>query len=176
MIDVVKVELDIKHTLANDSFKKPILKHLDPNEPGLDRDTKARREVLQEMEKKSPEEIMQLAIEVGIYNKDGTLTKEYGGKDDSGEIESAENGLQEKEYIVIINSSGNKETIFKELEVLGVTKDTTQILNAVRMIGLIYIKDEATKEYIENIPGVQSVEENRIVASIGPVTGYTPVN
>ena len=54
---------------------------LDPNEPGLDADTKARREILAEMQKMSPEEIFQLAVRTGIYTPDGKLTPEYGGEE-----------------------------------------------------------------------------------------------
>lgn len=59
--------------------RKKIL--LSPDEPGLDFKTKQRRTVLQEFQLMSPEEIFQLAVDAGIYDADGNLTKEYASNE-----------------------------------------------------------------------------------------------
>jgi hypothetical protein len=43
----------------------------------LDRDTLARRRVLANMKKMSPEKILAIAVRAGIYTKDGKLTRAY---------------------------------------------------------------------------------------------------
>jgi hypothetical protein len=50
---------------------------LDPNAPGLDKDTRARRRVLAEMQRMTSKEIFDLAVRAGIYTKTGKLTKHY---------------------------------------------------------------------------------------------------
>lgn len=55
--------------------KKPI--KLDPDEPGLDPDTRRRRRALADMQRMSSKQIFALAVQAGIYTKDGKLTKHY---------------------------------------------------------------------------------------------------
>jgi hypothetical protein len=62
--------------MAKPDPRKPTL---DPNEKGLDPDTRARRKVLAEMQAMTPEQVFELAIKAGIYTKAGKLTKAYGG-------------------------------------------------------------------------------------------------
>ena len=50
---------------------------LDPDAPGLDEDTRQRRQALAEMQKMSVEELFQLAVRAGIYTEDGQLTPPY---------------------------------------------------------------------------------------------------
>lgn len=55
---------------------------LDPDAPGLDPETRARRRVLAEMREMGAEELFELAIRAGIYTRDGRLTPPY--RDDAG--------------------------------------------------------------------------------------------
>ena len=50
---------------------------LDPEAPGLDDETRARRRVLLELTKMSVEELAALAVRAGIYTEDGELTPPY---------------------------------------------------------------------------------------------------
>jgi hypothetical protein len=50
---------------------------LDPEEPGLDEDTRRRRRVLAEMEQMSNDELVQLAVRAGILTEDGQLPLPY---------------------------------------------------------------------------------------------------
>jgi hypothetical protein len=50
---------------------------LDPEAPGLDEDTRARRRSLARMQKLSAEEMFQLMVRAGIYTPDGELTPPY---------------------------------------------------------------------------------------------------
>ena len=50
---------------------------LDPDAPGLDERTRARRRVLAEMRAMSVEELFALAVRAGIYTEDGELTPPY---------------------------------------------------------------------------------------------------
>jgi hypothetical protein len=55
---------------------KPKVK-LDPNAPGLDEETRRRRQVLADMQRMNPKQLLQLAVRAGIYTKSGKLAKEY---------------------------------------------------------------------------------------------------
>jgi len=48
-----------------------------PRRAPLDRDTAARRRVLNELGKMSQKELFAIAVEAGIYTKSGKLTKHY---------------------------------------------------------------------------------------------------
>ena len=50
---------------------------LDPNAPGLDKETRLRRRSLAKMQQLSTDEVFQLAVRAGIYTKSGKLTKHY---------------------------------------------------------------------------------------------------
>lgn len=50
---------------------------LDPEAPGLDEMTRLRRRALARLEAMSPAEVFQVAVEAGIYTKDGELTQPY---------------------------------------------------------------------------------------------------
>lgn len=50
---------------------------LDPDEPGLDEETRFRRQVLKEMATWSTDEHCALAVRAGIYTEDGELTPPY---------------------------------------------------------------------------------------------------
>jgi hypothetical protein len=60
-----------------DDFDDEELIILDPEAPGLDDDTRARRRILAEMQKMSPQELFELAVRAGIYTPDGRLTPPY---------------------------------------------------------------------------------------------------
>lgn len=65
--------------MSRTKVRKP---SLDPDHPGLDPDTRARRLVLAEMRAMTSEELFELAVRAGIYTKDGKLTAPY--RDDAG--------------------------------------------------------------------------------------------
>lgn len=50
---------------------------LDPEAPGLDDETRARRRALAELQQLSVEELFQVMVRTGIYTADGQLTKPY---------------------------------------------------------------------------------------------------
>jgi hypothetical protein len=50
---------------------------LDPDAPGLDERTRARRRSLAKMRAMSVEELFALAVRAGIYTEDGELTPPY---------------------------------------------------------------------------------------------------
>jgi hypothetical protein len=50
---------------------------LDPEEPGLDEETRRRRIILAEMQRFTPREAFELAVRAGIYTPDGRLTPPY---------------------------------------------------------------------------------------------------
>lgn len=50
---------------------------LDPDEPGLDEDSRFRRRRLAAMERMSPDELRDLAVRAGILTPDGNLTPPY---------------------------------------------------------------------------------------------------
>jgi hypothetical protein len=50
---------------------------LDPDAPGLDEDTRQRRQALAELQKLSVEELFQVAVRAGIYTEDGQLAPPY---------------------------------------------------------------------------------------------------
>ena len=50
---------------------------LDPEAPGLDEDTRARRRALAKLQQLSPRESFELAVRAGIYTPDGRLTDPY---------------------------------------------------------------------------------------------------
>jgi hypothetical protein len=50
---------------------------LDPDAPGLDADTRARRRALAKLEQLSHEEFSQFLVDAGIYTPDGQLTEHY---------------------------------------------------------------------------------------------------
>jgi hypothetical protein len=52
---------------------------LDPEEPGLDEETRQRRRALAAMFKMTPDQRRAIAVRAGIYTPDGRLTKHYGG-------------------------------------------------------------------------------------------------
>jgi hypothetical protein len=52
---------------------------LDPNAPGLDDMTRRRRRALANLQRMSPQELLQLAVRAGIYTENGKLTKHYRG-------------------------------------------------------------------------------------------------
>jgi hypothetical protein len=51
--------------------------NMDPEKPGLDDETRARRRILQRMDEMTPEELFQIAVRAGIYTPDGQLTPPY---------------------------------------------------------------------------------------------------
>jgi hypothetical protein len=57
--------------------RPPFKPTLDPEAPGLDEMTRLRRRALARLEAMSPAEVFQLAVDAGIYTKDGKLTKHY---------------------------------------------------------------------------------------------------
>lgn len=74
----------MKHYPHNPAFPPP---RLDPDEPGLDEDTRERRRLLIELKQMSLDEVFQIAVRAGIYTRDGKLTRYYGG---DGEAEEGE--------------------------------------------------------------------------------------
>jgi hypothetical protein len=50
---------------------------LDPNAPGLDAETRARRRALAAMERMTPEELHRSFVRAGIYTEDGQLAEPY---------------------------------------------------------------------------------------------------
>jgi hypothetical protein len=50
---------------------------LDPDEPGLDEETRFRRRALRQLRQLSDEEFFQLCVRAGIYTPDGQLTPPY---------------------------------------------------------------------------------------------------
>ncbi len=66
----------MKHYPHNPAFPPP---RLDPDEPGLDEDTRERRRLLIELKQMSLDEVFQIAVRAGIYTRDGKLTRYYGG-------------------------------------------------------------------------------------------------
>lgn len=50
---------------------------LDPEAPGLDEATRARRRALAKMAQMSPQELFQIAVDAGIFTPDGELTAPY---------------------------------------------------------------------------------------------------
>lgn len=60
--------------------KKKIL--LSPNAPGLDEETRRRRRVLAGMQRMSPRQLVELAVQAGILTKGRKLAKEY--RNDAG--------------------------------------------------------------------------------------------
>lgn len=50
---------------------------LDPEAPGLDAMTRRRRRALAELEAMTPAQVFEVAVQAGIYTKDGKLTKHY---------------------------------------------------------------------------------------------------
>jgi hypothetical protein len=59
---------------ANGEFP---LTRLDPDAPGLDEETRARRRGLAKLQKLSVEELFQIMVRAGIYTEDGELTAPY---------------------------------------------------------------------------------------------------
>ncbi len=57
--------------------KKTANLQLDPNEPGLDEETRKRRRVLAKMQQMTGTELLQVAVRAGIYTETGKLTKHY---------------------------------------------------------------------------------------------------
>ena len=50
---------------------------LNPDEPGIDEETRRHRRALVKLTKMSTEELRQLAIRAGIWDEDGNLTEHY---------------------------------------------------------------------------------------------------
>lgn len=57
--------------------ERPKTIQLPPDEPGLDEETRARRVVLEKMQRMTPQELFDLAVRAGIFKEDGMLTEPY---------------------------------------------------------------------------------------------------
>ncbi len=55
--------------------------NLSPDEPSLDPQTKARREVLAKIQRMTPDEIVAAGVVAGITRPEGGLTEPYEGRD-----------------------------------------------------------------------------------------------
>jgi hypothetical protein len=51
--------------------------NMDPEKPGLDEETRARRRILAEMRAMTPEQRFQIAVRAGIFTADGQWTAPY---------------------------------------------------------------------------------------------------
>lgn len=56
---------------------------LDPDAPGLDEETRARRRVLAKIRQMTPDELHRLFVDAGIYTEDGQLAAPYRGDEPS---------------------------------------------------------------------------------------------
>ena len=59
------------------SLNDALVRSLDPEAPGLDEETRARRRALVKLQQLSVDELFQVMVSTGIYTPDGQLTEPY---------------------------------------------------------------------------------------------------
>jgi hypothetical protein len=81
-----KVTLDAEAAAKRERYmdEVPTYEHMiDPDEPGLDNETRRRRKGLAAAQRFTRRQLFELAVRAGIYNSDGTLTPPYATEEGS---------------------------------------------------------------------------------------------